>query len=811
MARRIKIKKKLPRQRGPRYWMALGTLAAYTSFGGKAVSQAHAQQARNTPAAKASPNQTQGLTVCRFDIPPGPLHAVLAAFQSAAGVTVLVPQDSLGAISSPGVAGLYTVEEALQKLLAGTGVRYRFSSVSVVVLQVQGPATTVEVTTSVLPGALSKYTEPIVDTPQSISVVPKHVMEDQGVTTLRDVLRNVAGISLAAGEGGSQGDNLTIRGFSARNDIFLDGMRDFGSYYRDPFDLEEVDVLKGPSSVTFGRGSTGGVINQETKSPKDHPFLAGGVDLGTDLTRRVTADFNQPLGRSAAFRLNVMGQDSGVAGRDIAESRRAGIAPSLAFGLGASTRFTLSYFHQSADDTPDYGIPWLFNAPAPVSRDSYYGFEHGNYLKTHVNMGTALLEHDFGSSVHIRSQMRYAHYVRDARITEARVSGTVDADTPLADIDVDRNQIAVNSLETFLQDQTDITFNFRTGAIGHAFVAGVEAGRETSAPTRFTFSNVPGTSLIDPDEAQPFAGDAAVRSITSADAISIGTYAIDTLRLGQHWELTGGVRVDRFDANYDQSFPTPAAQFNRVDVMTSWRGAVVYKPKQNGSIYFDYGNSFNPSAESLSLSAANADAAPEENRNYEAGTKWDFYSRKLSLRAAAFRTTKLNAREPDLSDPTLNVLAGRQRVNGMEVEVNGHVTSRWQLYSSYAYMNSRVIKSNYYPDAVGARLANVPANAFSVWSTYAMPWHLELGGGGQFVDSRTASSTVPTDPVTGLVKQVPGYWVFNAMAKYPLSEHLELQGNVYNLADNYYYDQIHPGHIVPGPGRSALIGLNFKF
>ena len=284
----------------------------------------------------------------------------------------------------------------------------------------------------------------MIETPQSIDVVPQHIIQEQGATTLRDTLRNVAGISLAAGEGGAQGDSLTIRGFTARNDIFLDGMRDFGSYYRDPFDMQEVAVLQGPSSITFGRGSTGGVVNQETKVPQTDHIFAADVELGTDQTRRVTADIDRALpslGAGTAFRLNLMGHDSKLAGRDIGENRRFGIAPSLAFGLGTLTRFTLSYLHQGADDTPDYGIPWLFNAPAPVDRRNYYGFEHGNYLKTNVDMGTAELEHDFSNRISIRNQARYAHYHRDLRITEAQIGTTfagvkVTPTTPLDQIQV---------------------------------------------------------------------------------------------------------------------------------------------------------------------------------------------------------------------------------------------------------------------------------------------------------------------------------------------------------------------------------------
>jgi catecholate siderophore receptor len=809
---RIKIRpKKSRKQTGPKYWMAVGTLAAYASFGTSAIAQNYPQDPQ-TRASNTSPSQTQGLPVRRFDIPPGPLDAVLATYQNVANIKVVIPRDSMRTVGSQGVAGLYTPEKALERILLGTGITYKFTDPGTATLSLEGLSTTVEVTASAMPDTLAKYSEPLVDTPQSISVVPQQVLQSQGVNTLRDALRNVPGISLAAGEGGAQGDNLTIRGFSARNDLFIDGMRDFGSYYRDPFNYQEVEVLEGPSSVTFGRGSTGGVVNQATKLPQRDRLFGGGLEFGTDATRRLTADFDQPLGDAAAFRVNVMGHEGGVAGRDVAENRRYGIAPSLAFGIGKPTRLTMSYLHEQANDTPDYGIPWLFDHPAPVSHENYYGFEHGNFLKTDVDMGTVKFEHDFNPHITMRNQTRYANYARDARITEAKITTDVLPSTPLEDIQVTRNQIAVNSGETFFENQTDVIFTFRTGSIRHKLIGGVEAGRETSDPIRYLFTGVPNTSLLDPNTDDSFAGaQQSLRTRVNADTVSVGSYALDTLRVGQRWEFTGGVRVDRFSANYDQTFPTPELNFDRVDVMTSWRGAVVFKPASNGSIYFDVGNSFNPSAESLSLSAANVDTPPEENKTYEIGTKWDLYSGKLSLRAAGFRTDKTNAREPSADDPTLNVLSGSQRVNGAQIELNGRITSRWQIFSGYAYLDSKVVNSIAFPLAIGAQLANVPRNGFNLWSSYQLPHKLEVGGGGQFVDSRVASSTVPTDPLTGLIKQVPGYWVFNAMASYPITEHISFQANVYNLANKYFYDELHPGHIVLGPGRSALLGLNFKF
>ena len=598
-------------------------------------------------------------------------------------------------------------------------------------------------------------------------------------------------------------------------------MRDFGSYYRDPFNMQEVAVLQGPSSVTFGRGSTGGVVNQETKVAQLDHILTGTVELGTDQTKRITADIDRPLpslGAGTAFRLNLMGHDSKFAGRDIAENRRFGIAPSLAFGLGTPTRFTLSYLHEGADDTPDYGIPWLFNGPAPVERRNYYGFEHGNYLKTNVDMGTAKFEHDISSKISLRNQVRYAHYHRDVRITEPQINAaTLDTDplaTPLSQIGVLRNQITVNSTETFLEDQADVTMRFRTGSLRHTVVAGAEGGRETSSPfrQRFDLNTVPKTGLLHPDTSQPFAGVVPSSGLTDTHvtAISAGAYVLDTVSLLPKLDITGGVRVDRFDATVDQSLPvTPTSPFKRVDVMPSWRGAVVFKPVAGASIYFDYGTSFNPSAETLALTVATQNAPPEESRTFEVGTKWDLYSRKLSLRAAAFRTDKTNARET--VNATTAVLSGSQRVNGVQVQANGYITSRWEVLASYAYLDGFVTKSVVFPLSVGAQLANVPRNTFSTWSNFQLPWRLSVGGGADFVDSRTASSTTPLDPVTGLVKQVPGYWVFSAMAKYPLTEHIELRANVYNLADKYYYDQIHPAHIVPGAARSALLGINFKF
>jgi catecholate siderophore receptor len=834
--------------RARKAWLTLGTVAAYAAVSITKSVPAWAQDVtRNS--ANGKTKEQQNLTVRRLDIPPGPLDATIKTYKGITGIEVSfsIPAETVAGFRSAGVKGLYTEDQALRALLAGTGLSYQIGSDGAVTIAVR-VGESVEVNDSSPQLSLDRYPVPLLDTPQSITTISQAIIHEEGATTLRDTLRNAPGISLAAGEGGSQGDNLTLRGFTARNDIFLDGMRDFGSYYRDSFDYREVEVLEGPSSVTFGRGSTGGVINQESKTPVDRRSVVVEGDFGTDITRRFTADINQPLqslGHGAALRLNLMGNASNVAERDVTENRRFGVAPSFALGLGTANRLTTSYFHFQEDDIPDYGIPWYFNKPSPVARHNYYGFRD-NYLRTDVDMGTIKAEHDISDWAILRNRFRVANNHRDARITEPQLNnataGTITPSTPLDQISVNRNQIATLSDEGLLWDQLDATAHLNTFGIRHVVVIGAEGGRETSDPVRPTFNfvnpagqtinTVPTANLLRPNEDQSFSGSSAPASNVHVTSTSYGLYLLDTLQFGSHWELIGGARFDRFLTDEKSIvYPTPKQAVaggpivqgpptitypSRLDRKPSWRAAAVYKPVSYGSIYFDYGTSFNPSAEALALTVGpagtgTANLAPEFNRSYEVGTKWDLSNARFSVRADLYRTTKDNAREASPTNSLLYVLAGTQRVDGAELVLNGRVTNRWQVLSSYTFMHSEVVNSQYYPLSVGYRLANVPNNLFNLWTTYQPLQRLTIGGGGNYVDSRTASSTVPLDPTTGLVKQVPGYVVLNAMARYTLTDNLSLQANIFNLANRNYIDEIHPAHIVPGAGTSGLFGLNFRF
>ncbi|MFC5862851.1 TonB-dependent receptor domain-containing protein [Acidicapsa dinghuensis] len=863
--------------KGPRGWIVVGTLAAYATLG-------TSQPALAAIGGKAEPGAVgtaATLPLKRFDIAAGPLDGAIAEYEKITGikVKVVLPSGTLAGFTTQGVHGLYREDEAMQMLLKDTGLNYRTEDATTIAVGVQA-SDTVSVTASAADSvSMDKFTEPLLETPQSINVVPNFVLQDQGVSTLRDTLRNVPGISLAAGESGAQGDNLTIRGFTARNDIFLDGIRDFGSYYRDAFNYEQVDVLEGPSGVQFGRGSTGGVINQESKVPGASQFVHVDTQFGTDLNRRLTLDANTPLYPEmggTAFRVNMMGQESGVAGRDGAEIRRFGLAPSVSVGLDDKTHATLSYEHLTADDTPDYGLPWQFNHLSGANRHSYFGFADENYLKTNDDILTLKVQHDFRPGLNIHTTARGANYPRQVQITESQICsnasqsvpvGTVvsalptlaynstiacpyDANTPASEIGVvNRNQIQVKSVETDLWDQTEIAADFKIHGIRNDLVAGVEGGQETSNPIRYSYSqpytsssgatgtinSVPYTTLLDPNEAQPFSGNGYISSVVHTKADSTGIYFVDTMKLGHLFELSGGARWDYFNADYHvytpvvptSSAPAAFVSLSRLDKQPTYRAAFVYKPSSHGSVYFDWGTSFDPDAESLSLSAGlvNGNVKPEENETYEGGAKWSFLNERLMMEGAVFRTEKDNAHETDPTNSNDIVAAGNQLVKGVQLSVVGRLPEGMDLVAGYAYLDSDVIYSQFFPAAVGYPLANVPKQTFNLFVTHRLPWRLDGGLGGNYVGGRTASSTVPYVPtsyapnpngagyiVTSVaMKQVPGYWIFNAMLKRSLGEKFDFQVNVNNLLNRYYIDLPHPSHLIPGAGANAQFGLNFKF
>ncbi|MCG3111234.1 MAG: TonB-dependent siderophore receptor [Candidatus Manganitrophus sp. SB1] len=673
--------------------------------------------------------------------------------------------------------------------------------------------------------ASPKFTEPLVDIPQTVTVIPEAVIEERGATTLRDVLRNVPGISLQAGEGGvPAGDNLSIRGFNARTDLFIDGVRDFGGYSRDPFNVSQVEVFKGPASSYAGRGSTGGAINLVSKRPLLDPLYGGTIGIGTDDFKRATLDLNQPIEglKGTALRLNALWHDADIPGRDVVTDQRWGMAPSIAFGLDTPTRLTLSYFRLDQDNIAGYGIPWVpagnsdpvlatyADEAPPVDFSNFYGLKDRDFEKVVTDIATAEIAHDFNPSATLRNLTRYGQTRRDSVITAPRFADLDPGPLTVQGTVINRNLQSRDQTDTILANLTDLTLRFRTGGIDHAVATGIEYTHETSINYLRTGPTAPQTDLYNPNPDDPY--PASLRRTgakNDATGKSLALFLFDTLHIGERWEVTGGLRWDYFDLDYQSRAADGAVTpFERTDRMLSWRTGIVFKPAPNGSLYAAYGTSFNPSAEGLTLAstataANNADLEPEESRTYEVGTKWNLFEERLALAVAFFRTEKTNTRTEDPTDPAdVIALEGKERVDGVELSVAGNVTDQWQLFGGYALMNSEVVETL---DAaeVGNELANTPKHSFSLWTTYQLPLNLEVGGGAQFVGDRF--SNVNND------RTAPSYWLFDAMVAYRATESLTLRVNGYNLADEGYIESLGGGHFIPGAGRSAIAAADFQF
>jgi catecholate siderophore receptor len=662
--------------------------------------------------------------------------------------------------------------------------------------------------------ASPKFTQPLVDTPQSVTIVPAELMQQQGVTTLRDALRNVPGISMQAGEGGvPAGDNLSLRGFSARTDLFVDGIRDFGGYSRDPFNLEQIEVVKGPASAQTGRGSTGGSINLSSKTAQAETFNNIGFSVGDDNLMRATADFNHALGETSAFRVNLMGHDAEVNGRDHVENQRWGVAPTLAFGLGTDTEIHFSLFHLEQDNVPDYGLPWVpgtnnalpehRNGEAPVERTNWYGILERDYEKTRTDMATVTVKHAFSETLKLENTTRWGAATRDSVITAPRFTSNSGTDITRA------NPKIRDTRDSIVANVTNLTSSFETGSVRHDLVAGLELAAEKSKNRGWKEDTTAGaTSIADlynPDPHGEFAPLIREPLLTTmAEADSAAVYAFDTLTLSPNWELSGGLRWDRFKTDTLAFDTTADAWVNRkrTDEVLSGRVGAVFKPVENGSIYASYGTSFNPSAEGMSLSAALADVEPEKSRTYEVGTKWNLFDNRLSLTSALFRTEKTNARTPDPDNPDVMVLTGKQRVDGFEVGIAGRITRNWTVTGGYAWLDGEVLETNDVRET-GNALGNTPDHTASLWTTYAFTENLEAGLGIQYVGDRWTNNREE--------RQADAYTLVDAMLSYRLNRAVALRLNGYNLTNKEYIDRVGGGHYVPGAERTFMLSADFSF
>jgi catecholate siderophore receptor len=680
--------------------------------------------------------------------------------------------------------------------------------------------------------ASKKFTAPLRDTPKSVTVIPQQVIRDTGATSLVDALRTTPGITFGAGEGGNPaGDRPIIRGFNAESDVFVDGMRDPASQSREIFNVESVEVSKGPGSAFTGAGSTGGSLNLITKSAKLGNSYNGGFTFGSDQTKRTTLDLNQQMTDTSAFRLNLMKHEANVAGRDDVDVSRWGVAPSFAFGLGTDTRLTVGYYHVNTDDMPDYGIPltlspnrskYVVDKPADVDRDNFYGLNTRDFRKTTNDSGTIKIEHDLNDNLTLSNSFRMSRSTLDYV-----VSIPDDSKGNVANGTVYRGPKTRNSTSSGWVNQTDLSARFDTGFIEHNLVTGIEFSYQDTHNRPYVVTSVAGTSttcsprllasgdctsLNNPNPHDNWSGTIADgKAFTDTDTKTAAAYVFDTLKFDEQWSLNLGLRYDNYQTK-SSGFATraPAASFSRENTsdLVNYQVGLVYKPLPNGSVYAAYSTSSNPAGETsgnggLELAANNSDLDPERNRNYELGTKWDFFGDDLSLTAALFRTEKTNARIDDPDGSTTQVLDGEQQVNGVELTYTGKITHNWRVYGGYTYMESEVVKTTRAVDE-GNHMPSTPRNNFTFWSTYDLMPELTIGAGATFVDSQFGN-------VANSV-EIPSYWRYDAMATYRLSKNLDLQLNVQNLTDERYFDQIYQNHYAHvAAGRTALLSTNFHF
>ena len=796
------------RRRGRTRLFVLGAAFAASAIGAKSALAAPAAAAQQGPADAGDPQAGRPM---RFDIPAGSLADVLVQFERISGMKAVLADPGLAVIVSPGVVGTYTPVEALRRLLMGTSVGAQVATDGTVRINVGGLNETVNVEGS-LPTVTSRtFTEPLRDIPQTINVIPQSLIQEQGATTLRDVLRNVPGITFQAGEGGvPAGDQLTIRGFSARTDMFIDGVRDFGGYARDSFNLEQVEVAKGPSSAISGRGSTGGSINQVSKAPRAGKSYNASIGGGNADYIRSSADINQPIAESTSLRINAMWTDTGVPGRDTVKSERWAVAPSLAFGVGKPTTVTLSHLHLEQDNIPEYGLPWVpdntnpelsayAGGQPPVDSENFYGLVARDYEDTVTDVSTAQVDHVVSPMLTLRNLTRFGRNDRDSVITTPRFA-SVNNSTAIT-----RQLQSRDMVDKIVANQTSVISRFATGTLPHALSTGFEVAHETSENFARTGPTAPQADLFNPDPSQPYAGP-IMRSgaSTKGMATTVSAYAFDTVKVGSHVDLTGGLRWDRFDANTESVAITGVVTpFERLDNFVSWRAGAVYKPVTEGSFYIGYGTSANPSAEGLALSAATVALEPEQSRTFEVGTKWDVMNARLSATGAVFHTAKTNARTPGVNpgDPP-TVLAGEQVVRGVELGLSGRITRQWSVYSGYAFMDSLIAESNT-PAEVDNALALTPEHTFNLWTTYELSFGLSIGGGAQYMDAVFRNATNTT--------QVPSYWLINALASYRVNQFMTLRFNGQNLANEHYVDRIGGGHYIPGPSRQLMFSSDFGF
>lgn len=679
-----------------------------------------------------------------------------------------------------------------------------------------------------------KYTTPLLETPRTINVITGDVLKDQGVTSLNDALRNVSGVStFGAGEGGggniTTNDKITIRGFSANNDIYVDGIRDIAGYSRDMFNYEQLEVTKGAGSTISGKGSAGGTINLVSKRAQEAEFTVLDASYDEAERLRLTLDANTQFADVGAGRINLLFTEGGdTLGNNIENYRSLGVAPSVSFNLAERTRLGLDLFYMEQDNRPMLGLPWVnedaaqqIGRPAgPIDSQywsNYYGVASRDFEKLDMLMATLVFDHEFSDSVRLIGQTRFGNNSKQSTLARPLFKSTRDPVTRLRSYEdlVDLTYVQNIDQENRLAvTQWDLQSNFSTGSIGHQLVTGVELYRETQEKYQLQDNRVlttPYVSLDTPAPNQSFSGE-LVRVGKPAEVTGTGAaiYALDTLSLGEHWQVDAGIRWEDYSAK--GSTYLRGGKFVE-DVRSdgdffSWSLGLSYQPNSYSNYYVAVANAQDPAGGNMAFSGRTEDQLsqynaldPQESTNYELGAKWDLLQSQLQLTAAAFLTQKTVTDTDDNADV---FLAGEQQAKGLELGLTGAISDDLNLIAGYTWQETEVTK-DFNPDTQGNGLTAAPEHSASVWLTYGLD-ALTLGGGVQY-----SSGNVFWRQNRAFYESGDLYLV-SLMASYDISEQLRVQLNADNLTDEEYVsDYSARGHFRPGAGRNIKLGVRYSF
>jgi catecholate siderophore receptor len=677
------------------------------------------------------------------------------------------------------------------------------------------------------------------DVPQAVTTLTRELLHDQQVGSLREALRNVVGLSVNAAEGGRAGDNFNLRGFYTFGDIYLDNMRDTAQYYRETFNLEQVDVLRGSAAMLFGRGQAGGVINQVTKMAElqDKNTLTG--SLGNYDYHQVTGDFNKKLTDTAAIRVNVMDRSEETYRRNQANGDhpsfdRQGIAVSFGAGIGTENEFFLNHLYIQTRDVPDFGVSFLNKRPidttiggTKVDDKSFYG-GNKNFDNSDTRITTGIFTHKFDDDTQLRTQLRHADYERaywaktpsTAFAPNATLAGGVGLGIPgqNGNNDVTRTQ----HYETY-NLQSDFSTKFNLAGMTHSVLTGAEYLHEKSY--RNSLLNI-GTN------ANPYFTSSAETPITATNtqfakfnADNYAVYAQDSIEFMPHWTALVGVRRDEMKADYS------AARAPHLDYgQNSYRSGLSWQPTSDQHYYITYSNSFSPTADLYQLTTVKQ--PPERSRTLEVGSKWLFMDGDLAFRTAVFTTTKDWERNTDLAAfGNTPILTKRRRTNGLELELTGKVTEHWDVFAGVAFMDARIINvaeninaNTGLPTAApdprleGERARNTPRTTFNLWTTYDWSNGWKVGGGVEAKAERYGYNPTTADASTLFVNgnfkpnTAPGYARVDLMAAYEQPK-WAVRLNIKNLLDKTYYDAIYDNgaFLTPGNRRQAIVTTEYKF